>query len=519
MAQQTHLIAGLLAAFTAASTGVALAGEDGGEGDCIIRKVTPDWTPKSTGEMGDTDGVLAMDQTGRWVAYSSYTTIGLPNAEEMHGHIQQIMVRDTHTQEGELISAAYNPKPGESISANAFSEWYIHMSPNGRYVAFASYATNLVPDEVTGEHLQLYVRDRQEQVTYLASKSTEGEIANDWGSDVRMGVADNGRVAFASRATNLHPDQTEPMWAVYVHDVHTGETELVSRNESGIPAWIDSFNPSISGDGNTVSFVSWAQLTFDAASPSLHVYVHELDSGLVELVSKDPSGVDRNGAGYYPHLSYDGNRVAFRFDTFEPPLDPNFPTGYADVIYVRDRTWGLTFGINRSWLDQPTSHNPEGGFTLSADGGHIVWETIEPVLPIDYPSEIWHVYRTDLETFETEIATLDRFCQPIPEMHDRMWSAISGDGSHVVFNSMWNVLEEETFDWSRHLYVWVDPSATPPDELEGDVNGDGIVDLDDLNAVLTAFGTKSPDGDADGNGVVDLDDLNMVLTNFGNTLG
>lgn len=519
MAHQRHLIASILAAITASATGVAMAGEDGKHGDCIIKQVTPNWTPDSPGEWGDVDGVLAMDQTGRWVAYSSYTTIGLPNAEQMLGHIQQIMVRDTDTQEGELISVAYNPEPGESISANAFSEWYVHMSPNGRYVAFASYATNLVPDDVSGEHLQVYIRDRQEQVTYLASKSTEGEIANDWGSDVRMGVSDNGRVAFASRATNLHPDHTESMWAVYVHDVHSGETQLVSLHDNGIPAWIDSFNPSISGDGNTVAFVSWAPLAFDSVAKSLHVYARDLTAGTTELISKDNNGEDRFGGGYYPHLSHDGNRIAFRFDTFEQPLDPNFPTGYADVIYVRDRSLGQTFGINRTHLNQPTSINPEGGFTLSADGDHIVWETNEPVLPVDYPEEIWHVYRTEIDTFETELMTLDRYCQPIPSMHDRMWSAISGDGSRVVFNSMWNVLEEEDFDWGRHLYVWVDPNLQSPDELEGDVDGDGRVDLDDLNAVLTTFGTKDPAGDADGNGLVDLDDLNMVLTNFGNTLG
>jgi hypothetical protein len=49
----------------------------------------------------------------------------------------------------------------------------------------------------------------------------------------------------------------------------------------------------------------------------------------------------------------------------------------------------------------------------------------------------------------------------------------------------------------------------------GDVNGDGVVDLNDLNLVLTNFGQNTSDGDANGDGVVDLNDLNLVLTNFG----
>ncbi|MFU8828399.1 MAG: hypothetical protein ACNA8P_03090 [Phycisphaerales bacterium] len=514
-----HLIASLLAATSTAalSTSVAYAGGDGEKGDCQIRKVTPDYNPELPGELGDTMGILAISEDGRYVAYSTYTTNGLPNADQMHGHIQQIVVRDTYTQQGELITAAYNPKPGETISANAFSEWYVDMSPNGRYVAFASYATNLVEQDVSGEFLQLYVRDRHEQKTYLASQSTEGEIANDWGSDVRMGVSDNGRVAFASRANVLDPEQPQIMWAVYVHDIHTGETQLVSRDEWGFPAQIDSFNPSISADGNTVAFVSWAQLTADAVSPSLHVYVRELDSGLTELISKDDAGQDRNGAGYFPRLSRDGQRVAFRFDTFEPPLDFNFPAGYADVIYMRDRQFQYTQGISKTWDNQPVSVNPEGGFTISADGRYMAWDTIEPVLPIDYPSQIWHVYRTELDSLETDLVTLDRYCRPVPEGHDQMYSAISGDGSHVVFNSMWNILEEDTFDWHRHLYVWADPDSQPPTGLPGDVNGDGAVDLADLNLVLANFGTNNPAGDANGDGVVDLADLNLVLANFGNT--
>lgn len=49
----------------------------------------------------------------------------------------------------------------------------------------------------------------------------------------------------------------------------------------------------------------------------------------------------------------------------------------------------------------------------------------------------------------------------------------------------------------------------------GDVNDDGVVNLDDLNAVLTAFGTQSESGDANGDGFTDLEDLNIVLTEFG----
>ena len=62
--------------------------------------------------------------------------------------------------------------------------------------------------------------------------------------------------------------------------------------------------------------------------------------------------------------------------------------------------------------------------------------------------------------------------------------------------------------------AWAIRAAALP-ALEGDVTGDGTVDLMDLNAVLAAFGTSDPAGDADGSGAVDLADLNIVLANFG----
>jgi hypothetical protein len=516
MYQHTRYV--LAAALAAGAVNLVNAdGKDGEEGKCEIRKVTPNWSPECPGEFGDTMGLLALTDDGSEVAYSSYSTFCLPGAEDMHGHIQQIIVRNTHTQEGELISVAYNPKPGQSIAANAHNEWYLDISPNGRYVVFASLATNLVPEEVTGEFFQTYVRDRHEQVTYLVSRSPEGEQANDWGSDVRLGVSNNGKVAFASRANNLHPDQPNIMWAVYVHDVHTGITELVSRDVNGDPAQIDSWGPAISADGTTVAFVSIAPLVPGLPFLSQDVYVRDLVNNTTEIVSVDADGQNRPGAGgHFPRLSHDGNRVAFRYDSFVP-LDPTFPQGWLDVLYVRDRSTNVTVGFSRAMDEQGATVNPEGGFTISGDGQYVAWDTIDQVTD-DPINPIWHVYRTHVDTLESELVTLDRFCQPIPEMHDQMYSAISGDGNTVVFNSMWHVMYDDDFDWSRHLYTWTDPNAETECAL-ADLNCDGIVDGADLLILLSSWGQcqKGDDCDADlnGDGIVDGADLLILLANWG----
>jgi hypothetical protein len=134
---------------------------------------------------------------------------------------------------------------------------------------------------------------------------------------------------------------------------------------------------------------------------------------------------------------------------------------------------------------QGATTNPEGGFSISGDGKYVAWDTIDQITDTKV-SPIWHVYRTKVETLESELITLDRWCQPIPEMHDQMYSAISGDGRHVVFNSMWHVMYDDDFDWSRHLYLWSDPSPAPGPV--GDLNGDGVVDVSDLLILLGSWG-------------------------------
>ena len=508
-------------ATTVLATGTwSLAGSPRGDGQpaCELEMLTPYWTPESVGEWGDIVGMYASTTSGDEIAMSTYSTYFIPGAENMHGHIRQVAVINRETQEAELISVAYNPEKGETHSANAHCEWYLDMSPNGRYVAFATTATNLVSDEVSGEYFQTYVRDRQEQVTYLVSKSTDGEVANDWGTDVRIGVSNNGKVAFASRATNLHPDQPLNMWAVYVHDVHTGVTELVSRDVNGDPATIDSWYPDISADGTVVAFVSIDQLVPGLTFESQNVFVRDLATNRTEIMSVDPQGADRPGAGFYPQLSNDGKRVAFRFESMTTPLDPNFPNGYAEAVYVRDRAADEIIGVTKTWQNLPFHTNPEGGFTLSGDGRFIALESPEEIIPGDLSGGPWHVYHRNIDTGETQMVTVDRLCQPT-EMNDMMWSVISGDGSRVTFVTMADVmLDEKTkHDWTHHLYQWVDPNYQEPKIEPGDLDGNGVIDVSDLLILLSGWGECDDicDADLNSDGVVDVSDLLMLLGNWG----
>jgi Tol biopolymer transport system component len=118
-------------------------------------------------------------------------------------------------------------------------------------VAFESKAKNLVPDD-TNQARDVFVRDRESGETERVSISTDGGQAKGESGDPSIGA--NGRyVAFESRASNLVPDDTNHTEDIFVHDRKTGETTRVSVSSDGTQGDKKSGVPSISADGRFVA--------------------------------------------------------------------------------------------------------------------------------------------------------------------------------------------------------------------------------------------------------------------------
>src|SRR3954453_6718010 len=142
---------------------------------------------------------------------------------------------------------------GGDTSAN--SNWP-SASADGRYVAFSSWADNVVPNDANGES-DVFVRDLQTGTTRLVSVASDGTQAN--GASFTPSIsADGDVVAFRSDATNLVANDTEGFVDVFVHTMSTGRTIRVSQQPSGVGANRDSIEPSISADGRVVAFSSLA---------------------------------------------------------------------------------------------------------------------------------------------------------------------------------------------------------------------------------------------------------------------
>ncbi|MCC6569928.1 MAG: PD40 domain-containing protein, partial [Anaerolineales bacterium] len=183
---------------------------------------------------------------GRFIAFESDASNLIPNDTNAS---TDIFVKDRQTGEVTRVSVDSSGAQANEGSGGAA------ISNDGRYVAFVSDASNLVAND-TNATTDVFLRDRQLGTTIRISVSSSGEQANDL-SDFPLAVSSDGRfVAFNSDATNLVANDTNSATDVFVHDNQTGATERVSIASDGTQANSSSYYPSISANGQFVTFTS-----------------------------------------------------------------------------------------------------------------------------------------------------------------------------------------------------------------------------------------------------------------------
>jgi Tol biopolymer transport system component len=130
------------------------------------------------------------------------------------------------------------------------------MSTNGRYVAFTSLASNLVPDDTT-DVVDVFVRDRRAGTTARISVSSRGAQADNHSFGTSIS-ADGRYVVFESNASDLVSGDTNNATDAFVRDRRAGTTSRVSVSATGAQAAGGSFGQSISANGRCVAFASWS---------------------------------------------------------------------------------------------------------------------------------------------------------------------------------------------------------------------------------------------------------------------
>jgi len=262
----------------------------------------------------------SISDDGRYVAFNS-TAHDLVN-DDLNG-FNDVFVHDRLTGETTLVS-----RHGDGTQANNDSG-DPSISADGRFVAFSSYATNLI--EGGSLFKGVFVHDRQTGQTTLVSRNTNGTPAND-NTSGNPSISANGRfVVFESGANNLVDDDTNNQSDIFIHDRETGQTTLISRNTNGTQGNMSSSSPSVSADGRFVAFQSEADnlISIDANFDS-DVFLHNLQTGQTSLISRHSNGTQGYLGSFGPSISADGRSLAFTSAAFN--LVDNDTGNYYDVF-------------------------------------------------------------------------------------------------------------------------------------------------------------------------------------------
>jgi Tol biopolymer transport system component len=326
------------------------------------------------------------------------------------------------------------------------------ISADGRYVAFESRASNLAP-EAKGGTIEIFVKDMQTGAVTLVSRADgpAGAVADDHAYEPSIS-ADGRYVAFASAARNLSPDDTA-FNDVYVRDLAAGTTALVSRASGAAGAAGDgeSINPEISADGRHVVFSSASHnLTSDPSTAESAVFVRDLDSGTTELVSR-PSG-SSGGAGDYSQdgsISADGRYVAFSSTADLAPDDVDADSAFRQDVFVRDRATATTIlASRRSGAAGAPSDVVSQEPAISADGLHVAFAS-DAKLTGQRGYER-NVFVRDIAAGTTKLVSVGDEGRAGDARRD---PSISADGRYVAFESRGNEISPVDADGRVDVFV------------------------------------------------------------------
>jgi Tol biopolymer transport system component len=262
----------------------------------------------------------AISANGQIVAFASYSSNGTGDAVYTGWNMYWKNIATNETR-----------KITDQASARSWQTSRVTITPDGRFVAFASEQRDLVPDDTNGKR-DIFVYDAELQTLERVSVSSTGAEA-DKESEGAAISADGRFVAFSSYAENLSDRDTEYNLDIYVHDRWTKSTELISKYINGESSTGANEIPSISADGRWVVFYSYDDLYPNARY--VNVYRYDRITGITELVSAAPTGVPGSNDSMKPAVSWNGKYTVFEsaaIDLLPEPEDED----YVGDIYIRE---------------------------------------------------------------------------------------------------------------------------------------------------------------------------------------
>jgi len=456
----------------------------------------------------NTDAIVDTDVVGRELSLGVATSPGgfAPYTDSNVGHFQgrldDVRIYDRALSAAEIDTLA-TPGPSQSVlrlprtNRLSLSEageqgsgdsqalpW--STSCGGRRVAFHSAAQNLTPIDGNGL-LDVFVRDVPSNMTIPVSVASNGNEMGD-GASRNAGISSDGRYAcFMSAATNLCADTNGAVEDIFVRDLQTGTTCIVSVSSSGAQGDLRSSTPSISSTGRFVVFESLAT-NLDESLPmhllpsgsQTEVYIHDRDADedgvfdepgsiLTRIASIDSGRTMIGERCENPTVSSDGRRVAFEAQSSLHPDDMNVLID----CYVHDRDSDgngifdepglvVTAPVSRNTMGSTGDGNSARPF-LSANGLWIAFMSeASDLLPGGDTNGDYDAYYCGLAGFPL-VSTLVRVSELPGHVEaaspDVQYVSISGEGRFIAFDSTASLLPRDT-NAHRDVFLYDTMSST-----------------------------------------------------------
>jgi len=392
----------------------------------------------------------------------------VPDLSESGHRVHRVELQEPRTTPLSFGITTRVSLPDMGSEANADSR-FPAISADGRYVAFQSFASNMVGGDENGVY-DVFVRDRQAGRTVLVSATPQGEEGN-LDSEEPAISADGRYIAFTSYASDLVDRDENTTTDVFVRDMQTGRTIRVSVNSYGQEAADASGQAAISADGRYVAFLSWASnLVSGDTNRNSDIFVHDRQTGQTTRVSVASNGQEGNARSYHPAISADGRYVAFVSHADNLVVGD---TNNQDDVFVHDRETGQTARVSVAWNGAQAnswSDNP----SISADGRYVAFDSRASNLVIsDTNGAYLDVFVYDRQTGEIAVVSVNS--GGAQGNSDSGWPAISADGRYVAFASLANnlVAGDTNGTWDVFLHDRQTGQTTRVSVTSGGGQGDG----------------------------------------------
>lgn len=425
----------------------------------------------TTGAGVGSNGSEVLSPDGRWVAFATGTNGVTPVPT---GGKVNVYVRDVES--GEVALASVN-RDG-TAGGNAWSgvgTFYdfpggLSFSPDGRYLAFRSLATDLTDGVTTAGHRNLYARDLDAGTTLLLTPSTAGTDGSDGDSDTAVFSTDGRVVAFQGTAANLVAGDRNRYRDVFVRDLGAGTTAAASRRNPLLPIertgnWGGSL-AAATPDGRYVAFtaagnVSGYQPTDLVQGVSVdafsgHIFLRDRQTGAVQVVDVMPDGKSAPENSWGPAITPDGRYVAFVSQGRLVPGITFYSAFREAAIYRRDLKTGLTqiVSVNPAG-DHNVNVNGGGEVAISADGRYVAFTSSDTsaVAGLTNPGGRVAVFLRDLQTGSTVLVS-HNLANDGQLTGNSGSIGISANGRYVLFTSTATDLAANDTNAAVDVFRW-----------------------------------------------------------------